>query len=711
MPYMSHVISADAAARALNPPHDNNAVETLHGQLVHDPFRPLEDKSSPATVAWCQRETAAFGEYIKPVSTAFAEALSFLKSTTPTVMRESMPEQQGSYFSCWRKNPGEERPSLFVKDVADYGAPARLLLDPKQIDSTGLTDIAAADFTYDGKTLAYQLSVAGSDARTLRFMDVATGKHLNLEYGNFRSSVSWDHDGQGFHYYQARPEGDKCFDVLYHRMGADPATDAVVFSPNRAETRSYPHPFNRDWSDEPSTLQWIAVSTASEPDNMALYARERGSNALFREIFPLKEGKLYPMHEVGGKIYAWTDLKAPLGRLVRFDPAKPEPENWHTVLPEHPTDPLSGVSLWQGKIFASYTHDTASLISVHDVNGQHLHNVHLPLMSTATFGSSRAADTTRLMAISSYQEDNAIYRYDPATNSLSLARASITPVDLKDCIVERLHATSKDGTQVPMTVIRHPDTALDGTAATRIYSYGGFDVPLTPGFDRDAALQVRKGGIYVVANLRGGGEFGMPWYEGGRLENKTNTYDDLAACADLLVARGYTSYPRLAIQGGSNGGLTTLATMIRHGDKFGAIVSEVPVTDMFRFHIGSYYGFGWKCDYGDPGVANDFNTQATYSPLHNIAPGFRHPPVFLSADCTDDRVDPWHSFKMAATLQSIAAPDSTTVLHVRTGGGHGGGMNESESHADAARVFAFLSRALGPIDQKAYKASLPTAAP
>lgn len=710
MPYLSHTISADAARRALNPPHDNSQVETLHGVAVRDPFRKLEEYTDPQVVAWSRRETEAFDDYIKPVMPAFNEAVSFLKGTIPTVMRESMPRRYGDIYAVWRKQPGAERQALFVKDVPDYDAPARLLLDPMQIDPSGRTDLRGTSFTRDGKTLAYQLSVNGSDETTLLFLDVATGQPLNLKYDGFRSSVYWDHDGQGFSYYRPRPQGDKCFEVFHHRMGTEPAADKLVFTPNQPETHAFPLAFERGWTEEPSTLEWVGLTT-TDPDKFALYARERNTDAPFREIFPHKEGKLYPLHELDGQIYAWTDLNAPKGRIVRFDPAKPEPQNWQTLVPEHPDDLLGSAFLWQGKMFACYTHDTADQIRVLTPGGQPLYDVPLPPMSGVSFGHVRAEDTSCLLAINNYQESDAIYRYDVAQNSLALVRPSIVPVDLKDCIVERLRAPGADGTQVPMTVIRHPDTVLDGTAATRTYCYGGFDVPLNPRFDPDAALLVRKGGIHVVANLRGGGEFGKPWYDEGRLDNKTNTYADLAACADHLVARGYTSYERLAIQGGSNGGLTTLATMIRYPDKFGAIVSEVPVADMFRFHKGSYYGFGWKCDYGDPDVAKDFNVLITYSPLHNVAPGKKHPPVFLCADCTDDRVQPWHSLKMGATLQALEDPASVTVMHVRTGGGHGSGMTESESHADTARVFAFLARALGPIDQKAYKASLQPPSP
>ncbi|MDE2336305.1 MAG: S9 family peptidase, partial [Alphaproteobacteria bacterium] len=283
---------------------------------------------------------------------------------------------------------------------------------------------------------------------------------------------------------------------------------------------------------------------------------------------------------------------------------------------------------------------------------------------------------------------------------------SSTPIDLKDCIVERVYATSKDGTRVPMTVIRHPDTRLDGTAATLLYGYGGFNVPLEPGFSAGIAQWVRAGGIYVQANLRGGGEYGQEWHDAGRRENKQNVFDDFAACAEHLIKNKYTINKRLAIQGGSNGGLLTLATMIQRPELFGAVISEVPVADMFRFHIGSYYGYSWKSDYGDPDIKEDFNTAAKYSPLHNVKKGLEHPPLLIKTDAHDDRVLPWHSYKMAATLQTRENRKSLTLLKVRTDGGHSAGMTEDQWYRDAASVRAFLAMTLGPIDQNAYKAAL-----
>lgn len=700
-------ISAAQVRRAHDAPFDNSVVDTLHGVDVSDPFRPLETFDSPETAAWVDRENKAFGEFVQPAQAVAQDTVSFLEKAVPQGLRESMPshygDKCGDKYIVWRKQKYDVRQSLYVKDVPDYGAPARLLLDPVKIDPSGRTDIVGTYFTRDGKTLAYTLSVSGSDERTLHFMDVETGADLGLSYPRFRFGITWDHDGQGFHYIRPVDEKTKSFEVCHHKMGTEWKDDVVVYTPTAPETRATYLRLNKNSKNTPGTHDWISVST-TDGDKNALFARPHGSTQPFCEIFPYKEGTLWPIHEINGKIYAETTLDAPNGKLVAFDPASPDSGKWETILPENPDDPLSYAFIWQNKIFASYTHDTGDVLKVYDLSGCHLHDVPVPPLSTLRMNPVRIEDQQCLMTFDNFQEKGNIYKYDSAANTLALYHASETPIDLKDCIVERLHATSKDGTKVPMTVIRNPNTILDGTAATLLYGYGGFNVSLEPEFSASVAEWVRSGGIYVQANLRGGGEYGRAWHDAGRRENKQNVFDDFAACAEHLIGNDYTSAKRLAIQGASNGGLLTLATMIQRPDLFGAVISDVPVTDMFRFHKGSYYGYGWKSDYGDPDVKEDFNVAARYSPLHNVTPGMKHPPLLIKTDIHDDRVQPWHSFKMAATLQSLEDPGSLTLLKVRTDGGHGAGMTEKQEWQDVADIRAFLRQTIGPTDQKAYKA-------
>ena len=702
-------ISHRERKRALTPPVDNKLVEKLHGYRVSDPFRPLEKIKSRETKEWVGRQNARFADYVQPSKAFYDSSVEFMMNSMPKGMAEAMPSRLADgVYSSWRRDEGQDRWSLYLKDTPDYDAPARILLDPLTIDPTGKTDISGTHFNKDAKILAYTLSVAGSDENTVHFMDVATGEHLPLNYPptrSWRDGIKWAKDGQSFTYNRPVEGLEKSFEIVRHVMGTDISADTVVYNPGTPETRVSFFKLNRDMGKEHGSYEWISESQLDYTTNRLLM-RKIDSNDAFTEVFPYGNGTLSPIAEIDGKIYALTTQDASRKKLVRFDPATPQPENWETVIDQHPSDLLNSVWCWQGKLFANYSHDTADKICMFDKDGKALGEMPLPPMSTISFGQMRQEESTCLVSLSDFQEDGAIYKYDAETNTLSEHRASRRPIDLKDCIVERVHAISKDGTKVPMTVIRHPDTKLDGSAATILYGYGGFNVALEPSFSPGIARWVRAGGIYVQANLRGGGEFGQEWYDQGRRANKQNVFDDFAACAEHMIASKYTSPKRLGIQGGSNGGLLTLATGLQRPELFGAIVSEVPVADMNRFHLGSYYGFGWKGDYGDPDVKADFNVAAKYSPYHNVPKGFAHPPILINTDANDDRVLPWHSYKMAALLQAREAEGSITVMRVATDGGHGGGGSLKLWFEGKANVYAFLERTLGPIDQNAYKASL-----
>lgn len=690
--------------RALNPPADAT-VELLHGVSVKDVFRPMEDIKSTETLDWVARQNKKFQDFVMPAKDAHDKTVNFLQAAEPTDAIETIPYKRGARSFFWRKNNGEARYTLLaLKDGVES-----TILNPADIDPSGKTDVVAADVTRDGKMLAYALSVSGSDARTLKFRDLETGKDIDLEYKDFRSSVTWDRDGGGFHYTRPVENLNKSFEVVYHKMGTPVDSDKAIFTPTENEAWTGYSRTAQNSGETAGIYEWIHLSNTADTSKNAMLVRKTGSNEPFREIFPISEGILSPLREVGGKIYAHTTHKAPKGRVVAIDLDNPAPANWTEILPET-ADPLNSATLWQGKIFATYSHDTGEVGKVYDFSGKHLHDMPLPPLSTFTMEGYEVKDKTCFTVINNFQETGNIYKYDSDANTLTLHKKSIVPIDLKDCIVERLHAPSKDGTLVPMTVIRHPDTKLDGTAATLLYGYGGFNISLDPGFSAGIAEWVRAGGIYVSSNLRGGGEFGAEWYAQGCRDKKQNVFDDFAACAEYLAAQKYTSANRLAIQGGSNGGLLTLATALQRPELFGAVISEVPVTDMFRFHIGSYYGFSWKSDYGDPDIKADFNIAAKYSPLHNVKPDFKHPPVLIKTDIHDDRVQPWHGFKMAATLQSLENASSVTLLKTDTDGGHGAGKTMKQWNNSVADTRAFLVQALGPINQNDYKATLAKAA-
>ncbi len=696
--------------RALEPPHDKTQ-DVLHGITVKDPFRPLENLTAKETADWVARQNKRTDDELAPMKPVEDEVMKFFAGATPKGMRESMPEKYGDKYIVERREEGQKRPSYFIKDVPDYGAPAKLLLDPQQIDPSGKTAVKFVSLTGDGKTMAYALSVSGQDKASLHFMDVESGKDIGPVYKDFQTNVNktvkWNHDGSGF-YYCATDEATKSSELRYHQMGTPQERDKLVYAPKQAECGGEFYMLS-DEKGKPSAYEYVAKYKAinvDETDKVALLVRARGSDDEWREIFPMKEGLLKPVAEIGGRTLMWTNFGAGNGKLVSIDVNDPSPDKWQTVVPESGTDPLRDVFVWQDKIFATYSHNSGQELKVFDLAGKHLHDAPIPPLSTFEIGKVRQDDPVVPIAVGSLQEAPSVYKYNSADNSMTLAKKSLMPVDLKDCIVEQIEATSKDGTKVPLTVVRAKETKLDGTAATLLYGYGGFNISLEPDFSTSIAQWVRSGGIYVKAHLRGGGEFGQDWYDGGRQANKQHVFDDFIAAAECLIDNKYTTNKRLAIEGGSNGGLLTLATILQRPDLFGAVVSAVPVADMFRFHIGSFEGFSWKSDYGDPDVKADFDVSRKYSPLHNVKKGFKHPPLLIKTDIHDDRVLPWHSLKMAATLQAFEDPSSQTLLKVKTDGGHSAGMTEAQRFADVAAVRAFLVKNLGPIDQNEYKAKL-----
>jgi prolyl oligopeptidase len=691
--------SVEGLKRALNPPHDDT-VTNLHGYEVHDHFRPLENIESEEVGDWVDRQNERFQEYIAGTDEVQKSARDFVEKILNRET-ESIPASYGK-FSFSHYHDGASNHAVY--QVRPKGKPddaPRVLIDPNKLDATGKTALSGTFPSPDGKRVAYLLSENGSDAKTLYILDTKTGKNIADKIDGFRfGSVTWDKDGKGFHYGYPMNDAHKRSFVKHHTIGEDVKNDKIVFTPDDREMA-----FAGLFRLKTKKNEWISTSIGTDPKN-GLYFRKAGTNDDFTKLIDDGVADISPIAEIGDKVYAVTKLDAPKGRLVRFDLNDPAPEKWETVIAEDAEDTLDSAFIHQGKLFVNHSHDTADQLKVHDLDGKFQYDVELPL-PLALYGIAQFQPTDKklVFSISNDQQSGNRYEYDIDKNDFKLIKQNDLPVDLTDCIVERITATSKDGTKVPMTIIRHPDTKLDGSAAVKLYGYGGFDISLNPGFSSGVAHWVKSGGIYARANLRGGGEYGQEWYDQGRCENKQNVYDDLIACAEHLIEEKYTSSKRIAIEGGSNGGLLTAATVLQRPDLFGAVISAVPVIDMFRFQLGTY-GAAWKSDYGDPDVKKDFETAAAYSPLHNVKKDAKYPPTLIKTGDHDDRVLPWHAYKWAATMQSESDADNQILLRVSKNTGHGAGKSQEDSLIEIGETHAFLEKALGPINQEEYKASL-----
>ncbi len=693
-----YTISEAKKKKALNPPIDNTVVEEKHGYKISDPFRPLENLDAPETTAWVDAQNATFANYISAQKETIDKTAAFMEDAM-NYARSSLPGRYGDKYFSTLQDGLAPQPVYQVRDSVD-GEP-RTLFDPNTLSKDGTASLSGTYPSPDGKLVAYLVSQAGSDMQVMRIRDVESGKDLPDVIDGCRfCDVLWDKDSnKGFQYTYPVTPGAWGRKALHHTLGEPVENDTLVFE--KKGDAPWAEPFRLRST---AIYDWVTTGLGFDRNN-GLHYRPRGSDEPFKTLQDSGQYQLEPIAELGnGEILALTSKDASRGRLVRFNLADPAPEKWQDVIPEHANDRLTHVMYHQGKLFGFYNHDTADQISVFDVAGKHLHDVPLPPQSVAGFARVNPEDTVLTMKISSFTTPGDTYSYDIAKNELTFVKKSDSKYDLSGCIVERKWTTSKDGTKIPMTVIRAKETVLDGTAALKLYGYGASNSSLGPGFSFTTLDWVRKGGIYVQTNIRGGGEFGASWYDNGRQLNKKNVFDDFIACAEQLIKDNYTSSPRLVIEGGSAGGLLTATVMTKRPELFGAVISAVPVTDIVRLH--KTRGGQAIPEYGDPEIKQDFEAIREYSPYHNVKPGTKFPPHLFKTGDHDNRVPPLHAYKMAALLQAQSAPGTVSLLRVDRDAGHGGGKPTKKVIQEYADTTAFVESAIGPINQLDYKAQL-----
>lgn len=672
--------------------------DVYHGVVVDDPYRALEDLDAPETKAWTEKQNARYERYIADFDKR--DKMEAKLKDVWDYPSNSLPSRyKNRYFDFY--NPGLAPQDIMRVKTGKKGK-WRTLIDPNKMSQDGTVALSGTSISPNGKYVAYFISEAGSDAQTLKVKNVITGKDLTDKIENCRfTSIIWDKDSdKGFTYSYPAADDKKRMMLKHHNIGDDIQNDPKIF-----EHKNLKDSFVSLSRPKYGSHEYIYTRIGTDPNN-GIHFRKQGSTGSFKKLFDIGEADYSILGEIDGYIYMTTNKDAPHSKLVKFKLDKPEPQNWETVIPEHSTDILGGVIYQQGKLFPYYSHDTADIFQVFKTDGTKIADIPLPPQSVFGIAKRNKEDTSFLLKISNHQQPGEVYKYDIPTQKMTLVEETKAKADLKDCIVERIYATSKDGTKVPMTIIRHPDTKLDGTAATKLYGYGGFNVSLGPGFSNGVMNWVKNGGIYAQANLRGGGEFGKDWYDNGRLLKKQNVFDDFFACAEHLSAKKYTNNKRLVIEGGSNGGLLTAACILQRPELYGAVISDVPVMDMLRFHKHTY-GSLWKSDYGDPeNNEADFKAAMKYSPLHNVKKGQFYPPLLVKTADHDDRVVPSHAFKFVAEMLEKADPNSTILMRVEKSAGHGAGKPTDKIIKDIVDTFAFVENSIGFINQKAYKKQL-----
>ena len=666
-------------------------VDDYHGVKVADPYRWLEDTDSADTKDWVQEENKLTFSYLDQIPYRGAIRDRLLKLWN--YERFTVPEQEGGRYFYQRNNGLQNQNVLLVAD--SLNAEPRVLLDPNTLSSDGTVALSGHAITDDGKLLAYGTAASGSDWTQWHVRDVSTGKDLPdlIKWVKF-SGASWTKDGKGFFYSRYdEPKGTALRDanyfqkLYYHKLGTEQAEDKLIYErPDNKELG-----FAGSVTDDGHYLI-ITVWQGTAPKNRLYYKDLTKPDA---EVVRLLDGfdAQYQFIDNDGPVFWFqTDVDAPRGKLIAIDTQHPEKANWKTVVPEG-KDKLEGSGVVNDRFLLSYLKDARSEVRVYDLNGQFVRNVDLPGIGTASGFGGKRTDKETFYSFTSFTSPTTIYRYEPSVGNSVLFRQPKVDFDASKYETKQVFYNSKDGTRVPMFLTYKKGLKLDGQNPTLLYAYGGFDISLTPGFSVPTLVWLEMGGIYAQPNLRGGGEYGEEWHLAGTKAHKQNVFDDFIAAAEWLIANKYTSTPKLAIRGGSNGGLLIGACLTQRPDLYGATLPLVGVMDMLRFQKFTI-GWAWTSDYGSSDNPADFKALYAYSPLHNLKAGTKYPPTLIATADHDDRVVPGHSFKFAATMQADQAGPAPVLIRIETKAGHGAGKPISKQIDETADEWAFVAKNL-----------------
>lgn len=667
-------------------------VDEHHGVKVADPYRWLEDdvRKSKDVADWVEaknKETFGFLETI-PRREAIKKRLTELWDFE----RFNVPFKQGGRYYYFYNSGLQNQDVLYVQDTLD--APARVLMDPNTFSKDGTVALSGTSFSDDGKYVAYGIAEAGSDWNKWKILDIASGKTLDEELKWIKfNTPTWTLDGKGF-FYARYPEPTAEFQglnlnqkVYFHRVGTSQAQDELV----------YEHP------EEP---KWGFGCEVTEDGNYLVITIWKGTDDKYRVVYrDLAKPGSKPVDLVssfdnemtfigneGPTFFFQTDLNATRRRVIAVDTRQPEPANWKELIPQT-AETLKSVGLVGNSFVANYLKDAKTQIVMYSLSGERIREVELPGIGTAAGFAGKKVDTETFYSFTSFATPPTVFRYDFKTGRSTLFRQAKVKFNPADFEVKQVFYASKDGTRVPLFLVHKQGLKLDGQNPTLLYGYGGFNISLTPAFSISRLAWVEMGGVLAVANLRGGGEYGEEWHKAGTKLHKQNVFDDFISAAEWLIANKYTSTPKLAIQGGSNGGLLVGACMTQRPDLFGACLPAVGVMDMLRFHKFTAGRF-WVDDYGSADNAEEFAALLKYSPYHNIKPGVKYPATLVTTADTDDRVVPGHSFKFAARLQAAQAGDAPTLIRIETRAGHGAGKPTAKIIEEVADLWGFLVKVL-----------------
>ena len=676
-------------------PADGTTYEAF-GITVDDRFRPLENDTAAATLAWVEAENKVTQDYLSqiPFRQAIRDRLTVLNNYAKTGL--PYKEEDGKYY--WYFNDGLRNQSVLYRGATPYDKNAEVFLDPNTLSEDGTVALTGVFQSKDGKHTAYTISRSGSDWTEIYVMDTATRQLLpdHIEWVKF-TGASWD--GDGF-YYSAypRPEAGKEFSnanefhtVYYHRLGTPQSEDRVVY-----ENRKEPLHFHQ--ADVTEDGRFLLVQGGGQGFGNSLYVKDLSNPA--SEWVTIENGMDIVLSVIDttpdGHLLVYTSADAPLYRLVEIDPANPARGNWKEIIPQDDSAVLTAVYPTAGKLIALYDRDASNHAYLLSADGERICEIEFPTYGAASFSASKKNPEV-FYAFSSFTYPSAIYAYDTDKHASTLVHTTeVAGLNPDDYVTEQVFYTSKDGTKVPMFITYKKGLKKDGTNPVYLYGYGGFNVTLNPGFSASRMFWLENGGIYAQANLRGGAEYGDAWHEAGTKMHKQNVFDDFISAGEYMVSEGWTTPRLLTIEGGSNGGLLVGACVNQRPDLFRVAIPRVGVMDMMRYHLFTI-GWNWASDYG---TADDSREMAQYllgySPLHTIKnDGTPYPAILVTTADHDDRVVPAHSFKYAAALQAANTGSEPKLIRIDSKAGHGAGKPISKQLDEWMDIYSFVFHNLG----------------
>ena len=674
-------------------------LDRYHGVEVADPWRWMEDQESPAVRAWVEAQNGLAQPWLESIPQR-ARILERLKALWDYEQygypwldgKHRVPVKRGGRYFFVEKRGLQDQGVLYWASAPD--AEPRVLVDPNALSRDATVSLSDFVVSPDGRYVAWATSDGGTDWDTWRVREVDTGRDLPDEIRRTKfTRVSWTPDSRAFYHssYPEMPDGrgddQKQVRVHRHRLGTPQSADELVYAVTG-------HPRRNPYAEVSDDGRWLLLQLSDGFQHNAYHVQDLATpGSPVRPLLDSWQGLHEFLGNDGERLYFRTNEGAPNGRVIAVSATDPAPARWQVVVPEQP-ERLDAASLVGGHVIAQYLKDARSRVRVYGLDGQLRNEVALPGSGTAFGFPGNAEGGETFFAYTDYLTPPSLYRYDLARDEVAPYRQPRLPFDASPYVSEQVFYPGKDGTRVPMTVVRRRDAARDGTSPLLLYGYGGFDISLTPGFSPQVAAWLELGGSYAVANLRGGGEYGAAWHEAGTKLAKQNVFDDFIAAAEWLVANGYTSRGRLAISGRSNGGLLVGAAVTQRPELFAAALPGVGVLDMLRYHTASANAYQWSSDYGTVETPEMFRALFAYSPVHNVREGVCYPATLVTTADRDDRVVPWHSYKFAAALQHAQACANPALIRIETRAGHGAGKPTWMQIEDWADQWAFLVRAL-----------------